>query len=143
MALRPHPLNRIRDYTPAELDWEYGTEYLKYSRPAFPHAFRDRSDFQDQYDAAPLRHLSDPEFYALRNSMACTGVGRGEQWIHDRFSHRRDTAKIIAGLSAGIIPPPIILKHRNGLHLMSGQTRLAAGAAVGLAVPAKVIEVME
>jgi len=136
-----HPVDRMRDYTPSELDWEYGTEYLKYSRPAFPRAFRSREDFQAEYDAAPLCHLTEKELFNLGNSMACTAVGRSEQWIHDRFSHRRDTVKILAGLRAGTVPPPIVLQHERGMHLMSGQTRLAAGLALGLIVPAKVIRV--
>jgi phage-related protein (TIGR01555 family) len=139
--LKSHPPEKMRDYTPKELDWEYGTEYLKYSKPRFPDAFASREDFQAKYDAAPVEPLSEKELKQLGNSMAAQGLGQNEKWIHDTFSHRRDSARIIKEMKEGKTAPPIILKKDGKLHLMAGQTRLATGAALGISVPAKIIDV--
>jgi ParB-like chromosome segregation protein Spo0J len=132
---------KMRDYAPKELDWEYDVEYKKYSRPLFPKAFSSREDFQKKYDAAPTRPLNEQEFRKLGNSMASSGIGKSEDWVHKTFSHRRDSARILKDLKEGETAPPIVLQHGKHLHLMAGQTRLAAGAALGISVPVKVINV--
>ena len=137
----PHPVEKMRDYSPKELDWEYDVEYLKYSKPAFPNAFSSREDFEQKLDAAPLVHLSDEQMRTLGNSMAYQAKNKGEAWLHKTFSHRRDSKRIVDTLKNGETAPPIVLKSGNKLHLMAGQTRLAAGLAIGKQVPAKVIDV--
>lgn len=131
----------MRDYTEKELDWEYEREYKVYSKPHFPDAFTSRADFQAKYDAAPLRHLSVEQLRDLGNSMAISGLNRGDDWVHKTFSHRRDSARILGDLSGGKTAPPIVLKRGNRLHLMAGQTRLAAGLSRGISVPVKLINV--
>lgn len=140
-SLKAHPSEKMREYTPKELDWEYEVEYKKYSQPVFPNAFHSREDFQKKYDAAPLVALSDTELKSLGNSMAASGLGKNENWVHATFSHRRDSARILKDMKEGRTAPPIVLKHGNKLRLMAGQTRLAAGAALGISVPTKVIDV--
>lgn len=140
-GLRPHPVGKMRDYTPKELDWEHGVEYEKYSKPSFPHAFQDRADFDQKLAAAPLVHLTDEQLHKLGNSMAASGVGRSETWAHRTFGHRRDVKRIVEALKNGKTAPPIVLKSGNHLHLMAGQTRLATGAALGVHVPVKLVDV--
>jgi hypothetical protein len=132
---------KMRDYAPKELDWEYDVEYGKYSKHAFPDAFKSRDDFQQKFDAAPMRPLTEAEFRGLGNSMAAAGIGKNEKWVHENFSHRRDSRRIIDALKNGETAPPIVLKSGKRLRLMAGQTRLAAGAALGMSVPVKIIDV--
>jgi hypothetical protein len=139
--LTNHPAEKMRDYTAKELDWEYEVEYLKYSKGAFPDAFTSREDFQTKLDAAPLVYLDQKQMRELGNSMAASGTSKGEQWVHDTFSHRRDSKRIIDEMKNGKTSAPIILKSGNKLRLMAGQTRLATGQALGIQVPAKVIDV--
>jgi hypothetical protein len=131
---------KVRDYTPKELDWEYNVEYGKYTKPKFPNAFTSRDDFQQQYDAAPLRPLTTQEVKGLGNSMAASGIGKDAQWVHDTFGHRRDTKRILGELNTGTAPP-IVLKDGDKLHLMAGQTRIAAGLAMGRPLAVKIIDV--
>jgi hypothetical protein len=139
--LTKHPAEKMRDYTASELDWEYEVEYLKYSKGAFPDAFSSREDFDKKLKAAPLVYLTNDEMDKLGNSMAAAGRGKGEQWVHDTFSHRRDSKRIVDEMKNGKTSAPIILKDGNKMRLMAGQTRLATGQALGIQVPAKVIDV--
>lgn len=131
----------MREYTAKELDWEYNREYLVYSKPIFPEAFKSREDFQKQYEAAPIVHLSEQQLRALGNSMAAGGLGKNEAWVHQTFGHRRDSKAIIKELKSGKTAPPIVLQHGDKMRLMAGQTRLAAGMALGKSVPVKLIKV--
>lgn len=131
----------MRDYTPKELDWEYNREYMVYAKPSFPSAFSSREDFQRQYDAAPLVHLDEGQLRSLNNSMAATGLGKNEAWVHSTFGHRRDTGRILTAMKEGKTAPPIVLKNGNSMFLMAGQTRLAAGMALGRSIPVKLIDV--
>jgi hypothetical protein len=131
----------LREYTPSEMDWEYDREYMRYTRPSFPDAFASREDFQAQYDAAPIVHLSLEELHNLGNSMASAAYGRDRDWMEEEFGHRRDVGRIYDQMEEGGIPPPIVLQHETGLHLMAGQTRLAAALAVGKTMPVKLIPV--
>lgn len=131
----------MRDYTEKELDWEYEREYKVYSKPHFPTAFSSRADFQEQYDRAPLRHLTLEELRNLGNSMAASGYKKGEAWVHKTFSHRRDTKRILDDMKNKRTAPPIILQRGGKLWLMAGQTRLATGLALGRSIPAKVIPI--
>ncbi len=140
-GLKAHPESKMREYTEKELDWEYGTEYLKYSKSEFPDAFSSREDFQKKYDDAPLEHLSDDELKKLGNSMAYSGKNKGEDWVHKTFSHRRDSKRIVHEMKNEKTAPPIVLKKGGRLRLMAGQTRLATGLALGMSVPVKVITV--
>ena len=140
-GLEPHPESKMREYTAKELDWEYDVEYLKYAKSEFPGAFSSREDFQKKYDDAPLVHLSDKELATLGNSMAYAGKNKGEEWVHKTFSHRRDSKRILHEMKNEKTAPPIILKRDGRLRLMAGQTRLATGLALGMSVPAKIIDV--
>ena len=131
----------MRDYAPKELDWEYDREYGVYMKGRFPDAFTSRDDFQAKYDAAPLEHLSIGELRGLGNSMAASGLNKGEKWVHQTFGHRRDATRILKDLKTGKTAPPIVLKANGKLTLMAGQTRLAAGLALGRSVPVKIISV--
>jgi hypothetical protein len=137
----PLDLSSMREYTPKELDWEYEREYKVYMKGRFPDAFTSREDFQKKYDASLLRHLTIEELQGLHNSMAASGMGKDEKWVHSTFGHRRDTKRILAALTSGQTAPPIVLQSGNKLTLMAGQTRIAAGLAVGKIVPVKVINV--
>lgn len=142
MTLTPHPFTKMRDYIASEIQWEFDVEYLKYSRPVFPDAFASFGGFLRAYKEAPLAVLTDWQLRNLGNSMAWQGVNRGEWWVHHAFAHRRDTRAILSGIKEGMIPPPIVLQHSGDyFHLMSGQTRLAAGMALGLSVPVKLIQI--
>jgi hypothetical protein len=140
-GLTNHPLSAMREYTVKEMDWEYEREYKVYSKPNFPDAFVSRDDFQAQYDAAPLKHLSLSELQHLGNSMAASGLNKGEAWVHKTFGHRRDTKRILDAIKNGKTAPPIVLKTGSGNWLMAGQTRLAAGLALGISIPVKQIAI--
>ena len=133
----------LREYTPKEMDWEYDREYMRYTRPSFPDAFASREDFQAQYDAAPIVHLSLEELHNLGNSMASAAYGQPSprEWMEEEFGHRRDVGRIYRQMEGAGIPPPIVLAHETGLHLMAGQTRLAAALAEGKTMPVKLIPV--
>jgi len=148
-GLKDHPLEKMREYTPKELDWEYGTEYLKYSKSFAPNAFKSREDFQQKYDAAPLRHLSDDEYHSLENTMGATGFIRSkaspaekEEQVREIVGeHRRDVGAVLKAIDEGETAPPIVLKKGNRLRLMAGNTRIMSAAARGLNMPVKVIDV--
>jgi len=142
-----HPLHKMRDYTSKELDWEHGTEYEKYSKPHFPKAFKDRAHFQHEYDKSPLTHLSDKEMSSLGNSNVQSVLrNKGskqqkEEQVRNIIGKRRNVDKIWHDMHHGQTAPPIILKHKRGLHLMAGNTRLLCSAAHGLNLPCKVIDI--
>lgn len=139
--MQNHPISQMRDYLPTEIAWEYDIEYCKYSRPSFPTAFASRADFDAKFAAAPIVHLTIEQIKTLGNSMAASGIGRGEAWVHQTFSHRRDSKRILRDLTSGKTAPPIVLRKNGRLHLMAGQTRIAAGLAIGRMIPVKVIDV--
>jgi hypothetical protein len=150
-GLSDHPVEKMRDYTPKELDWEYEVEYKKYSSHFAPGAFKDRKDFQKQYDAAPLKHLSAQELEELSNTMGLVHFIKDEGSKEEKEArvkevigeHRRDVNAVLKAIDEGQTAPPIILKKGDRLRLMAGNTRLMAAAARGLNMPAKVIDVTD
>jgi hypothetical protein len=133
-----HPHDKMRDYTPKELDWEYHTEYEKYSKPHFPKAFKSREHFQKRYDESPTRHLTDDEHENLDNY---SGDHRDMDEVRRNMGHRRDVDRIAHDLKHGKTAPPIVLRHKNGMHLMAGNTRLSVASAHKKRLPVKVIDV--
>lgn len=149
-GLKNHPLDKMRDYTPTELDWEYGTEYEKYSKSFAPDAFSSREDFQKKYDATPLTTLSDKEFHDLENTTGLSGIATFNAPEAGKIKHvksiigaRRDVNRIIDDMDNGKTAPPIILKKDGELRLMAGNTRLITAAAKGINLPVKVMDVSE
>jgi hypothetical protein len=144
-----HAIDKMRDYDEKEMDWEYKTEYEKYSKPSFPKAFKDRDHFQSEYIKAPLRHLSHEEIHSLGNSnvsdiLKTPGTKAAKTLaVRHLIGTRRNVNKIWKGIHKGKTAPPIILKHSKGLHLMAGNTRFVCGAAHGLNIPAKVIDISD
>lgn len=138
-----HPLDKMREYTKPEMDWEYHTEYEKYSKPKFPHAFKSREHFQKEYDKAPLRHLTEDEYYRLGNHTHPHYSKPSDVHKDSYLATRRDTHRIEKDLLHGKTAPPIILKHRRGLHLMAGNTRLCVSRAHNKNLPCKVIDVSD
>jgi hypothetical protein len=138
-----HPKEKMREYSKSELDWEYHTEYEKYSKPSFPHAFTSREHFQHEYDKAPLHHMSHDEYHNLQNHTKYN-VKKPED-IHKEpyLAGRRDTKRIEKDLLHGKTAPPIVLKHKGGLHLMAGNTRLSVGRAHGKNIPVKRIDISD
>jgi hypothetical protein len=116
---------------------------------AFPKAFKSREHFQKEYDKAPLRHMTRGEINNLGNShlpsiaMDRRDTNHKEQVVRNIIGKRRDVTRILHDIHHGKTAPPIILKHKNGLHLMAGNTRLIAGAAHNINIPAKIIHVKE
>lgn len=125
----------MRNYTPKELDWEYDREYLVYARPIFPDAFTSREDFQRKFDDAPF-----VSYHSLLRVGNFSGPFRTVNEVKLAMSHRRDVDRIIDGITAGTLPPPIILKSFCHYHLMSGNTRLAVASAMGAQIDCKVID---
>ena len=147
-GLTNHSLEKMREYTPKELDWEYGTEYQKYSKSFAPKAFTSREDFQAKYDATPLSHLDQDQFDNLTNTMGLKRMAEGNytkeqklKYADEMMSYRRDVKRIADELENGTTAPPIILKKDGQLRLMAGNTRLMTGAALGINVPVKIIDV--
>jgi hypothetical protein len=137
-TVEKHPHSKMREYSKSELDWEHGTEYEKYSKPRFPHAFKDREHFQKKYDKAPLRHLTDHEHKHLGNY---SGDHENIESVHRLMDHRRDVGRVEHDLQHGHTAPPIVLKHKHGLHLMAGNTRMSVASAHKKRLPVKVIDV--
>lgn len=141
------PEQKMREYTPKELDWEYNTEYGKYAKSEFPDAFASRQDFQAKYDGAPLRHLTQKELHGLGYSTV-GGILKHQgtkeekvQAVLDQIGSRRDVPAIMKAIEEGQTAPPIVLKHEGGLRLLGGNTRLLSAAALGKSLPVKVIDV--
>lgn len=152
--LENHPKEKMRDYTPSELDWEYNKEYLEYGKHALPdNAFTSRGDFQQKFDAAPLVHLSKRDFMNLNYSTAMSYLAMGADKggpqalgrLQDSFGHRRDVGRIKTDLLEGQTAPPIVVRWEDEYgdtqtRLLAGNTRLSVGAAHGLNVPVKMID---
>lgn len=135
-----HPHDKMREYSKPELDWEYHTEYEKYSKPRFPKAFKSREHFQKKYDESPTRHLTDHEHHHLQNY---GGDHHDIKSVHNEMDHRRDVGRVEHDLKHGKTAPPIVLKHKHGLHLMAGNTRLSVASAHKKRLPVKVIDVSD
>lgn len=134
----------MREYTPKELDWEYHREYEKYTKPVFPHAFKSREHFQQEYDKAPLTHLTHHELKHLDYSTAGSVLdhkGHKMNYVRNVIGTRRDVNRIESDFIHGSTAPPIVLKHSRGLRIMSGNTRLMVGAAYNSSVPVKLIDI--
>lgn len=147
-GLSNHSTEKMREYTPKELDWEFKTEYGKYSKSFAPNAFKSREDFQAKYDATPLTHLDQTQLDNLTNTMGLKGMAEGKYtkeqklaYADELMGYRRDVKRIADELENGKTAPPIILKKDDQLRLMAGNTRLMTGAALGLNVPVKIIDV--
>lgn len=142
-----HPLDKMKPESKSGMDWEYDREYLTYSKPSFPNAFKSREHFQKEYDNAPMRHLTPHESKNLGNSnLSHVYSHRGDKesktkLVRNIIGKRRDVDSIWNNIHNGKTTPPIILKHENGLHLMAGNTRLICGAAHNINIPAKIIDV--
>lgn len=149
-GLNDHPLSSMRDYSPKELDWEYGTEYKKYSKSFAPNAFSSREDFHKKFDAAPLKHLTDAEYKGLTNTSGMVSIAKSDKSPEEKLKQvreiigaRRDVTRIVTDLKEGKTAPPIILKKGNTLRLMAGNTRLITAASQNINLPVKVIDVTE
>lgn len=150
-GLADHPTDKMREYTPKELDWEYGTEYKKYSKSFAPTAFTSREDFQDKYDATPLTHMSQEQYDKLGNTLGMQSLAKTdkytseqkEKYLHELMGHRRDVGRVVKNLKEGKTAPPIILKKGGQLRLMAGNTRLMSAAALGLNIPVKIMDVTD
>lgn len=145
--LEQMPPESMREYTPSELDWEYQREYVELSKGLFPNAFKDRADFQQQYDAAPLRVLTLKELKNLEYATlgGVLGTGRSQekmiQNVMDVAGHRRDVPKIMEAIKSGQTAPPIVLRHDDGMRILGGNTRLMSALALGKNMPVKVIDI--
>lgn len=142
--LKNHPLEKMGPETKEGMDWEYEREYKVYTKSRFPHAFKSREHFQQEYDKTPLRHLTHHEAMNLGNSNLASVIahkGDKEKYVRDIIGKRRDVSAIKDRIHNGITTPPIILQHDNGLHLMAGNTRLITGASQGVHIPAKIIDI--
>lgn len=137
------PLSKMREYSEAEFPWEY-REYEKYASHIFPGAFKDAADFKKKYEAAPLAHLTDKQLKNLDYSTASGYMDASHEAVdraHEDFGHRRDTGRIEDDLLNGQSAPPIVLKHRGGLRILGGNTRLSMAAAHGYNMPVKIIDI--
>lgn len=138
---------QMREYSPSELDWEYQREYVELSKNLFPNAFKDRADFQKQYDNAPLRVLTAKELKNLEYATlgGVLGTGRSEaqmiQNVMDVAGSRRDVPKIMESIKSGQTAPPIVLRHDEGMRILGGNTRLMSALALGKNMPVKVIDI--
>lgn len=142
--MKNHPIEKMGPETKEGMDWEYHTEYEKYSKGSFPHAFKSREHFQKAYDETPLRHLTHKEAMNLGNSNLAGVIShKGDKEAHVRaiIGKRRNVDAIKDKIHNGITTPPIILQHDHGLHLMAGNTRLITGASQGVHIPAKIIDI--
>lgn len=144
--LQPLSKEKMREYTPEELDWEYSREYEKYAKDLFPHAFKDRADFQQKYDQAPLRHLTDKELrhleYATISNLLSPNIESEQiKKVMEVAGHRRDVPTILEGIRSGQTAPPIVLRHDDGMRILSGNTRLMSALALGKNMPVKVIDI--
>ena len=93
-----HPLSKMRDYTPSEMDWEHNVELRKYSSH-YSSAFPDRASFDKAYQEAPLRHLTDLEAKHMGNAYVGSMMGHNSKEekvarAHDMMGHRRDVPRI-------------------------------------------------
>lgn len=138
--LAPHPISHMREYIESELPWEY-REYTEYAQHAVPGAFKDFVDFKAKLDAAPLVHLSEPALKNMEYSTAGSYINAGKDKLYAGLSYHRDLGRIEKQLFEEKMPPPIVLETDNGLRILGGNTRLATGAAYGIMVPVKLIDV--
>lgn len=142
--LKPHPIEKMRDYTDAEKPWEY-REYTKYAKPIFPRAFDSEEHFWNKYKEAPLRHLTPHELHHLDYSTAGSYTGN-EPGKHQRalshFAGHRDLDRIQSHLDTKIAPP-IVLKHSRGMRILGGNTRLSMGLSQNINLPVKIVDISE
>lgn len=138
---------QMREYSPSELDWEYEKEVLEYAPQFVRDAFADRTDFQRQYDMAPLRVLSQKELKNLEYATIGGLLGPNQtvadkvQKVFDAAGHRRDVPKIMETIRSGQTAPPIVVKHDDGMRILGGNTRLMSALALGKNMPVKVIDI--
>ncbi len=144
--MTPHPLNKMREYTSSEFPWEY-REYTKYSKHIFPNAFKDEAHFKQEYDKAPLVHLSHEQLksmdYATIGSYMHGPSQERIERARQNFSYHRDVGRIENELHHGKMAPPIVLKHSKGLRILGGNTRMSLGAAHGINIPVKLINISD
>lgn len=142
--LKPHPIEKMRDYTEAEKPWEW-REYDRYARPIFPRAFDSPEHFWSKYKEAPLRHLTPDELKNLDYSTAGSYLGN-EPGKHERalrhFTGHRDLNRIQDHLNTRIAPP-IVLRHSRGLRILGGNTRTSVALAQNINLPMKVIDISD
>lgn len=142
--LKPHPLEKMRDYNEAEKPWEW-REYDRYARPIFPKAFDSPEHFWSKYKEAPLRHLAPHELnnldYSTAGSYTGNDPGKREQALRN-FAGHRDLNRIQDHLNTSMAPP-IVLKHSKGLRILAGNTRLSMGLSQNVNIPVKVIDISD
>src|SRR5690606_34436830 len=135
-GLKKHPLSKMREYTDAEFPWEH-REYTVHSYHRFPNTFRDADHFKQEYDKAPLKHLSHDELMNLGNSTVSSFLNKGESRADKiaradhMFDGHRDLDRIKEHLRTKVAPP-IVLKHSKGHWILGGNTRLSMAAAHGI-----------
>lgn len=128
----------MRDYTPAELEWEYNNGYVKRARNVWPHLFPDFAAFVAGYNNAPLTFI-DPRIRALDNF---SGPYDTIAQVKGAMSHRRDVQRIVDGFIDGTLPQPLLIQIRHfRFHVMSGNARLAVVSALGSTIGCKILGV--
>lgn len=128
----------MRDYTTAELEWEYNNEYVKRAWNIWPHLFPDFAAFIAAYHNARLTPI-DPCTQTLDNF---SGPYDNILQVKSAMSHRRDVQRIVDGFTDGTLPPPLLIKSRGfHFHVMSGNTRLAVVSALRKCIDCKILGV--
>jgi hypothetical protein len=139
--LTPLPQTSMADEAEKGLKWEYEVEYKKYGGEKWGPGIKDQEDFNKRYKAAPLTYLTDEQY----NNLGYTSINMNNlptfNDVHKQIGHRRDPKAIQDRMFNGITTPPIVLRKKNQLRLMAGQSRIFTGFASGFRVPVKVLDV--
>jgi hypothetical protein len=139
------PYSSSRDYSKAEMEVEVG-EYFENSttRSTMPDLFSSPEDARQKIKAAETAHLSESDMMSLQNSdIAEVLRGGGLKAAREVAEQNgRDIDSIIAGIEESeAIPPPIIVRDKNGSnYLLGGNTRLMTAVAMGLNPLVKVLD---
>ena len=139
-------VNNIRDYT----DKEYVSETKEYfgnSEYIAPGLVHTKEELIDKIKSAPLEYLSLENMKEMHNTDVGEILNAGKQEDMIRVGkqlaeeYERDWDGLVNAINDNKeIPPPIVLRDKNGkLVLMGGNTRLMAQTGNGNTIPVKVI----
>jgi DNA topoisomerase IB/GNAT superfamily N-acetyltransferase len=144
-SLKNH--DSTRDLTEEELDNEAG-EYFEndFTQNVLPGAFKDPEDLKRQIREADTTYLSADQLVDVINSdvgdvLRAADPSRKARELAQEYG--RDLEQVERGIAEGSpMPPAIVLRDKNGkLILLGGNTRLMGGAAAGVSMPVKIVNV--
>ena len=133
--------NNWTELTDEQIKQEYEWEYLNKVVPIFGDVFEDLEEFKQAVIDAPV-HTLTPELDSRVTNRSNTQSIEDLKDLVSAYQFPRDVDRIVKGYQENAtIPYPLVIRHKRGLHLMAGNTRIDTAQIMGITPKVKVIDI--